>query len=228
MGKSNRIKGESYTKGITFGTYHSYRDLKLLLLAGKEIGSPEVKRMTIDVEGADGTLDYTDFFGEPKYNDVTHKFPFAIMEPKEDLLSHYSQIKNVLHGRKMRIILDDDSASFYVGRLAVLPLSIDRNIGYMTIEAVCEPYKYKLAKTTVTRAVNGTDNIVLTNARKRAVPEVTITTSTSLNIRYGNGLIWDLGPGSYTLPELELKAGNNTVTVTGTGQIAFSWQEGEL
>ena len=228
MGKSNRIKGESYTKGITFGTYHSYRDLKLLLLAGKEIGSPEVKRMTIDIEGADGTLDYTDFFGEPKYNDVTHKFPFAIMEPKEDLLSHYSQIKNVLHGRKMNIILDDDSASFYVGRISVLPLSIDRNIGYMTIEAVCEPYKYKLAKTTVTKAIAGTEIITLTNARKRAVPEVKITTASSLRIVYRESFIWDLGSGSFTLPELELVEGNNPVTVTGTGQISFVWQEGVL
>jgi phage-related protein len=202
--------------------------LKLLLLAGKEIGSPEVKRMTIDVEGADGTLDYTEYFGEPKYNDVTHKFPFATQVPKGEFLSHYSQVKNALHGKKMRIILDDEPDFFYVGRIFVQAFSSDKTIGYITIEAECEPYKYKLAKTTVSRAVNGTDNIVLTNARKRAVPEVTITTSTSLNIQYGSGLIWDLGPGSYTLPELELKEGDNLVTVTGTGSITFTWQEGEL
>lgn len=202
--------------------------MKLLLLAGKEIGSPEVKRMIIEVEGADGTLDYTDFFGEPKYNDVTHKFPFATIVPKGEFLSHYSQVKNALHGKKMRIILDDEPDFFYVGRIFVQAFSSDKTIGYITIEAECEPYKYKLAKTTVSRAVNGTDNIVLTNARKRAVPEVTITTSTSLNIQYGSGLIWDLGPGSYTLPELELKEGDNLVTVTGTGSITFTWQEGEL
>jgi phage-related protein len=202
--------------------------LKLLLLAGKEIGSPEVKRMTIDVEGADGTLDYTEYFGEPKYNDVTHKFPFAIMEPKEDLLSHYSHVKNALHGKKMRIILDDEPDFFYVGRIYVQPFTSDRTIGYITIETECEPYKYKLAKTVVTRAIAGTVAITLTNARKRAVPEVSITTSTSLNIQYGSGLIWDLGPGSYTLPELELKEGDNFVTVTGTGSITFTWQEGEL
>lgn len=202
--------------------------MKLLLLAGKEIGSPEVKRMTIDVEGADGTLDYTDFFGEPKYTDVKHKFPFATQVPKGEFLSHYSQVKNALHGKKMRIILDDEPDFFYVGRIYVQPFSSDKTIGYITIEAECEPYKYKLAKTVVTRAIAGTVAITLTNARKRAVPEVTITTSTSLNIQYGSGLIWDLGPGSYTLPELELKEGANLVTVTGTGTISFTWQEGEL
>lgn len=184
--------------------------------------------MTIDVEGADGTLDYTDFFGEPKYSDVKHKFPFATQVPKGEFLSHYSQVKNALHGKKMRIILDDEPDFFYVGRIYVQPFSSDKTIGYITIEAECEPYKYKLAKTTVTQAIAGTVAITLTNARKRAVPEVTITTSTSLNIQYGSGLIWDLGPGSYTLPELELKEGDNLVTVTGTGSITFTWQEGEL
>ncbi|MBO7252711.1 MAG: hypothetical protein J6V25_08800, partial [Oscillospiraceae bacterium] len=83
-------------------------------------------------------------------------------------------------------------------------------------------------KTTVSRAIDGTEIITLTNARKRAVPEVRIETNATLNIRYQDNLIWDLGPGSYTLPELELKEGANLVTVTGTGQITFEWQEGDL
>ena len=37
-------------KGITFGSYHSYNDLKLLL-NNKEIGSPAVKVEKIDIEG---------------------------------------------------------------------------------------------------------------------------------------------------------------------------------
>lgn len=215
-------------KGILFGKLHSYRDLKLLLLPGKEIGSPEVKKKLLDVEGADGTIDYTDFFGEPKYSDVTHKFPFATLVPMKDFLSNYSAVKSALHGKKMPVILDDEPGYFYAGRIYVQPFTCEKNIGHITIEAECEPYKYKLEKTTVTRAVDGTGNIVLTNARKRAVPEVTIETETSINIQYGSGFIWDLGPGTYTLPELELAEGENPVTVTGTGTISFTWQEGAL
>lgn len=214
--------------GITFGNLHSYRDLKLLLQPGKEIGSPEVKKKLLDVEGADGTLDYTDFFGEPKYSNVTHKFPFATIVPIKEFLSHYSIVKSALHGKKMPIILDDEPNFFYVGRIYVQPFTSEKTIGHITIEAECEPYKYKLAKTVVTRAIAGTEAITLTNARKRAVPEVIIETETSINITYGSGFIWDLGPGSYTLPELELVEGNNTVTVTGTGSISFTWQEGKL
>lgn len=215
-------------KGILFGNLHSYRDLKLLLQPGKEIGSPEVKKKLLDVEGADGTLDYTDFFGEPKYTDVKHKFPFATIVPMKEFLSHYSVVKSALHGKKMPIILDDEPGFYYVGRIYVQPFTNEKNIGHITIEAECEPYKYKLAKTTVSRAIDGTEIITLTNARKRAVPEVSIETETSLHIVYRESFIWDLGSGSFTLPELELTEGDNPVTVTGTGTISFTWQEGVL
>lgn len=215
-------------KGVTFGNLHSYRDLKLLLQPGKEIGSPEVKQYKIAVDGADGSLDYTDFFGEAKYDNVSLKFPFATIVPKRDFLTHFSLVKNALHGKKMRIILDDDPSSFYVGRVSVGHFTNEKNIGTITIECDCEPYKYKLARTIVSRAIDGAETVILTNARKRAVPEVRIETETSLNIRYQDNLIWDLGPGSYTLPELELAEGDNAVSVTGTGTIAFEWQEGSL
>ena len=214
-------------KGITFGNHHSYNDLKLIL-ESKEIGSPEVKVRKIDIEGADGSLDYTDFFGEPKYEDVTHKFNFSTIVPQAQFLSLFSTVKNAMHGKKMRIILDDDPLFFYMGRIKVLPFSKEKNIGKISIECDCEPYKYKLAKTVVSVAVNGTQTINLTNGRKRAVPEVTIAADSSLNIVFQTSNIWDLGSGSYTLPELELVEGENAVTVTGTGTITFAWQEGNL
>lgn len=213
-------------KGITFGSLHSYRDLRLIL-ESKEMGAPNVKVNKVDIPGADSALDMTDFFGEPKYEDVKHKFTFASMEPQDTFLSQFSTIKNAIHGKKVRIILDDDPSFFYMGRCFVSSFTNDKGIGTVGVECECEPYKYKLAKTTVTKAVNGTENITLTNGRKRAVPDVSIDTTGSLNIAYQSN-VWDLGSGSYTLPELELTEGNNDVTVTGVGNITFTWQEGDL
>ena len=213
--------------GITFGNYHSYDDLHLIL-ASKEIGAPTVKTMKIDVAGADGSLDLTDYFGEPKYGNVIHKFQFSTIGSQSEFPATFSAVKNALHGKKMRVILDDDSHFFYVGRLDVSSFTSSKGIGKINIEADCEPYKYKAAKTVVSRAVNGTDTIVLINSRKRAVPEVVIEAESSLNIVYQVGNVWDLGSGSYTLPELELVEGENAVTVTGTGNITFTWQEAGL
>ena len=214
-------------KGVSFLGYHSDKDLKLLL-TGKEIGAPEVKRQTIDIAGSDGELDFTDYFGEPKYANVQHQFTFESIRPRNEQLSQYTDIKNKIHGKKGRLILDDDPSFFYVGRCTVSKYTNEKNIGKITVTCDCEPYKYKAHETVVTHAVNGVEEIHLTNARKRAVPLVTITTNTSLNIVFNVDNIWDLSAGSYMLPELELVEGDNIVTVIGTGTITFTWREGDL
>lgn len=213
-------------KGITFGKYHSYNDFGLIL-SSKEIEAPAVKEKRLDIEGADSDLDLTEFFGEPKYSNARHKFSFTTVYKGTEFLSAFSAIKNALHGKKMRVILDDDPSFFYVGRLFVTKFTDERNIGILQIEADCEPYKRKLEKTVVSKAIDGTQAVSLTNSRKRAVPEVVIDTAASLRLEY-QGNIWDLGSGSFTLPELELVEGENIVTVTGTGTVRFTYQEGAL
>lgn len=144
-------------KGVTFGQYHSYATFGLILNS-KEIAAPKVKIISIDVPGADGALDWTEFFGEPKYENVIHKFKFSIAAPKSEHLTRYSTIKNTLHGKKLRIILDDDPGFFYVGRCYVLPLTTSSGIGKVTIEADCEPYKLKIRETTVSFVLDGISN----------------------------------------------------------------------
>ena len=213
-------------KGIRFGAFHSYNDLGLILTK-KEMGSPAVKVQQVDIPGADGNLDLTDFFGEPKYENVTHRFDFSTAFPQEGFITQFSRIKNMLHGMKKRVILDDDPLYFWIGRCHVSSFTSEKGIGTISVEVDCEPYKYKIDHTVMAYAVNGTQAITLTNARKRAVPEVQVYTDTNITADF-RGNTWTLGKGNYTLPELELTAGDNPVTLTGTGTITFVWQEADL
>lgn len=212
-------------KGILFGTMHSYRDLQMIL-SEKEIGAPPVKKDALDIPGGDGELDMTEFHGEPKYGNVTHKFTFTTIE--KDLLTQYSKVKNALHGKKGYIVLDADPNYFYMGRCEVSSFHDEHGVGKIVVTCDCEPYKYAIAKTAIYQVVDGTVDVLLPNSRKRVVPEVHIETDTSLNIVYQGSNIWDLASGTYTLPELELVEGENHVTVTGKGEIAFTYQEGDL
>ena len=211
-------------KGIRFGDMHSYNDLKMIL-SGKDMGAPAVKSIKLDIEGADSALDLTDFFGEPKYEDVTHKIQISTIVPYDEFMTLYSRIKNAIHGKKMRIILDDDPLFYWMGRCYVSGFTNEKNIGKIDVECDCEPYKYKIVKTTVSQAVSGTTVITLTNGRKRAVPM--INTTGAMTISFGGGS-WTNSAGTYIIPELELTQGDNQVTVTGTGTITFTWQEGDL
>lgn len=212
-------------KGILFGIVHSYRDLQMIL-SEKEIGAPPVKKDTMDIPGGDGELDFTEFFGEPKYGNVTHKFTFTTIQ--NDLLAQLTRVKNALHGKKVRIVLDADPSYYYTGRCEVSSFHDEHGVGTIVVTCDCEPYKYALNKTVVYQAVDGVADVVLLNGRKRAVPEVRIETDTSLNIVYQQSNVWSLASGTYTLPELELTEGENIVTVTGTGAITFTWQEAWL
>ena len=209
-------------KQITFGTFKSYDDLHLIL-ASKEIGSPKEKKNTISIEGADGELDLTEFFGSVKYDNRTLKFNFSsVAFPFAD---HYSMVLNALHGQKVHIVLDDDPDWYYVGRLTVSPYTSDKNIGKIDIEADCEPYKYKKNETVVSKAVSGSSTIILPNSRKRVIP--TIKTTASMQFTFG-GRTTQVNAGTFLIPTFELVEGENEVTVTGTGTVTFTYREGGL
>lgn len=212
-------------KGVRFGNYHSYNDWGLILQS-KEIKAPAPKINQIEIEGGDGVLDLTDFFGDVKYKNRSLSFQFvkACISQDEYFLL-FSQVQNAVHGRIMNIILDDDPANYYRGRVSVNEWKSEKNIGTVVIEVDADPYKYKLNETVVSRVVSGSSTIILANSRKRVVPS--ITTDAEFTIAFGT-YSGTFSAGTFTIPELELTEGNNTVTVTGTGNISFRYQEGGL
>lgn len=214
-------------KGIRFGNHHSYNDLRLIL-ASKTIGTPSPKTDVIDIPGGDGVLDLTEYFGDVKYENRELSYEFSIMVPRSDFPSVFSAVQSTLHGRKLPIIDDEDPGWFYRGRISVSEWKADRNIGKLTIDCDCEPYKYQISPTAITRSISGTSSINLPNSRKRVVPEVVVSSGSGLSVTFGSGYLWNLASGSYLLPELELVEGDNTVTVSGTGTITFTYTQGTL
>lgn len=211
-------------KGIRFGNYHSYDDFSLIL-SHKEIGTPTPKTETIEIPGGDGVLDLSEFFGEVKYNNRQLMFEFSTIIPKDEFLTLFTRVQNALHGQRMQIVLDEDADWYYTGRISVSPWKAEKNIGKLTIDCDCDPYKLKNTVTKVSQNVTSSATIKLTNSRKRVVP--TITTNAQMTIAFGN-YRGTFNAGTFVIPELELHEGENTVTVTGTGNIAFSYREGAL
>lgn len=212
-------------KGITFGGYHSYNDWGLILQK-KEIQSPELKTNKIEIEGGDGVLDLTDFFGETKYKNRSLSFQFAKMNiAPDDYLALYSEVQEAIHGKQLQIILDDDPEYYYYGRITINEWKSSKNLGEIVIEVDAEPFKTEVAETVVTRTVSSNANIVLSNTRKPVVP--TITTTAEFFISF-NGYNDTYSAGVFTIPELELGEGVNQVYVEGTGTISFTYQKGRL
>jgi hypothetical protein len=143
----------------------------------------------------------------------------------DGFLALFSLVQNILHGKKLQVILDDDPAHYYLGRVTINEWKSNKRLGEITIEVDAQPYKLKVAETVVTRAVTGSADIILNNSRKPVVP--TITTTAAMTIAFG-GYTAAVQAGTFRLPELQLREGQNTVKVTGTGNITFSYREGSL
>lgn len=202
-----------------------------LLLASKSISLPEVRTNMIDVPGRDGLLDASEVLtGEVTYKNrtITLKLTGVDTVSGKTWPATISDFCNKVHGELVKITFPEDTAHFYSGRCSVGQVELVKMMQTIPVTVNCEPWKYKAAKTVITQAVSGESTLSLPNLRKRVVPEVVINAESPLHIVYDTYNIWDLGSGSYTLPELELKAGNNSVSVTGEGTISFSYQEAGL
>lgn len=209
-------------KGIKFGNYHSYDDFSLIL-SQKTIGTPSPKVETIDIPGGDGVLDLTDFFGEVKYNNRNLSFDFSTMVPHEQFMELFSKVQNALHGQKMQIILDDDAEWYYTGRISVSEWKAERNIGKLTIDCDCEPFKTRHGDTVIFQAVEGTEAaVILPNGIKPVVPIIDITGN--INLTFGTNF-WALSEGRYELPAVKLVNGENSILVEGTGTATFTYRE---
>lgn len=156
-------------KGVKFGGIHSYNEWGLIL-SEKEIKSPKPKTTEIEIEGSDGVLDYTEFFGGVKYENRSLSFTFrkANIAPA-DFLALYSEVQNALHGKKMQVILDDDPEFYYYGRVSINEWKSNKRIGEIVIEVDAEPYKYKINRTSQTAGLTGRNLLNFNNYTEKNV-----------------------------------------------------------
>lgn len=213
-------------KGIKFGSIHSYNDLSLILSKPPKIGSPPVKKKSIDIPGASGELDFTEWFGAVHYGNRALTFDFVTKVPRSEFYSLFSRVQNMLHGKKLRIVLDDDSQFYYLGRLSVSDFQADIVTGKIVVTADCEPYKYKLAPTAVKTTVSGSKTVTYTNLSKRVSPKISTTGSVNITFKGGS---YSLAAGAdVVIPNIVFEEGENVLTFTGTSTVTVTYQEGEL
>ena len=212
-------------KGVRFGTIHSFDEWGLVLTS-KEIGAAVPKTRQIEIEGGNGVIDLTDFFGGVKYKNRLLSFNF--IKPNissSESLALYERVQNEIHGKERQVILDDDPGYYYYGRISVNEWKSKKNYGEIAIEVDAEPFKTEVTSTIRIFDINGSANIVIPNDKKPAIP--TVTNEESFTITY-NGYTATYPANSTIIPELELQEGNNQMRVVGTGRITFEFMKGRL
>ena len=205
-----------------FNTYNDWR----LILTKKSVTPPQPKTKYVSLDGMNGTLDLSEVLtGEITYNDRTVSATFLLTEGtyKERNLK-LQEIANKLHGRKVKLIEPDDLDHYLLGRITIKDIRNILPYSEITIEAVCEPWRYSLEDIIRKVDVNGQEvDIVLTNnGAKNTSPEITIIGSIDIIF---NDVQVSLTSGTYKVSDFKLCHGVNLVKVIGTGSATFKYKE---
>ena len=206
--------------GIWFDGVHSHTDLNMVLTS-VDVPPAKAKTKFVDIPAGDGSIDLTEALGMVRFKNREAKFVFTLF-PWDDFEEKKRIVSNLLNGRRVKIIVDKDPDFYWLGRCSVNEYASDKNIRQITVGATLEPYKFKHAVTTVTVGA-GTHR--LHNSRKPVVPS--ITCQNAATIAFG-GATYNLTAGEHTLANVCLVEGDNTITVTSTGTVTFTYQEGDL
>lgn len=210
--------------GVRLGEYHSYDDLNIILTK-TEISAPEVKTSYVEIQGADGSLDFTEAFGRIHYNNRKINLSFAYIGFMNDFSQKFSEIQNLLHGKKIKIVFDNDPEYYYFGRCSVDKWSIDKAMGTFNISIECEPYKYREYETVVQFDINNKRTILLANDGMVTSP--TFLSDSRMDIECDD-INCTIEANEETLTEILLYAGVNELKVTGNGHLKIRYQEGSL
>lgn len=135
--------------GVTFDDrIHTERDWGLKLLS-VYIPMPDPKTQILDISGGDGSIDLTEINGRPAYNDRDGvELVFDLMDGSyENWFLKYSQCAAEVHGRKVKMVLDDDPDHYYMVRLKLDGKKSNPVYGQITFSGTAEPFKYDLTAT---------------------------------------------------------------------------------
>ena len=230
--------------GITFDDkYHTYKDWGLKLLSFY-MPLPAVKENCIDVPGMDGTLDLTDVFGRPLYSDRDGiEIVFDLLDGSySKWFAVCEKISAVLHGRKAKMVIDDESGRFYNVRLSVDYQKSNPVMSQITLSGKAEPYKYDTQSTSEpwlwdtfnfesgviqqfdNITISGTQTVNLIGKGVGSEPIFNVSNSENLKLTY-NGASYDLADGKNRFPDIFIAEKNTAELIfSGSGILTIDYR----
>lgn len=231
---------------VTFGDKNTFDDWHLIPTSRPVIAPPPLRSQTVDIPGGFGSLDLSEALtGYPLYDNRTGSLEFAVVNDKwSDWSLAYQTILSYLHGRRMKMILEDDPSYYYIGRFTVDSWTSGENYSTITINYDLYPYKKQLVSTSeqwvwnsfdfeygyiaeyFNLTVNGSLSVLVKACGEPTVPVITSTTSMTVT---ANGKTYNLSAGRNYITSLVVPPNTDTTyTFTGNGIVSVDYRGGVL
>ena len=191
--------------------------------------TPQSQSNTIVVPGRNSPIRYTEALGRVAYQPRSFDMTFSMLGRRAYYDNLVTDVVNLFAGRLCRVILSENPTLYAVGTLEAEP-SYSPLTGKGTLILSCtdgDAFLYHVTESAV--IVSGTGTATLANDYMPVVPVITTTTETTLRWTVdGESIAKTVSAGTWEIPELELRHGDNTVSVTGEGVTTFAYREGHL
>lgn len=129
--------------GITFGKFHTFRAWGLLMQR-HEITPPIPRRRKVQILGRHGSLDISKALtGEVMYDNRTLTAEFVLMSDRSTWKEMEEEVYEAIHGKELRIVLDDDPNFYYTGFVEVAKWQPGHTTVAVTITADLDPHKHR-------------------------------------------------------------------------------------
>lgn len=133
---------------ITFGDKNTWDDWHLIPDTVPIINPPPPKIKKLDIPGGDGSIDLSEAVtGYPVYTDRTGSLRFTASREYGPWKRRFAEIKEYLHGRAMRMTLEDDPGWFWEGRFTVRDIGFTGFFGVIVIDYDLGPFKWYITAT---------------------------------------------------------------------------------
>lgn len=230
--------------GVTFDDrIHTERDWGLKLLS-VYIPMPDPKTQILDIPGGDGSIDLTEINGRPAYNDRDGvELAFDLMDGSyESWFLKYSQFAAEVHGKKVKMVLDDDPDHYYMVRLKLDGKKSNPVYGQITFSGTAEPFKYDLVATNepwlwdtfnfetgVIREIEEVEitaennTVTIIGAGIDTPPVFVVSQADNLKLTYG-GRTYTLKVGRNRFPAVRVGKEDVTLTFSGTGKFEVEYR----
>lgn len=199
-----------------------------LVMTAKVIGTPKIKEKYIELADRDGDLDYTEALtGVPAYGTRELSFGFEYLDDPKAWTGLFTEIRNFLHGRRLKIFEPDDPDYYYLGRVSVGDPS-GGLVKAFSVDVKADTWKYKATgETVITTTVGAGKTIILPNDWRPISPIITTTGAVAFSF---DGVNYSIsGAGDFRFPKFRLGFGANQILISsGSGEITFKYQEGAI
>ena len=214
---------------IILGTYDTAA--RGWTLTGWQLGPAEQKTQYIDKPNGDGSWDLSTALSDGIIRYKDRQLTARLECSAGTRRNREETIRDLINGHdgmKEEIRLPDDDTHHVVGRLHIVREYNDLAHAAVTVTAVCEPWKYSNAETSITVTASSTkQHVTLRNSGRRAVvPKIQVTGGPVL-LEYGTETE-TLTAGTYQWPSLLLTRGSHALTYSGTGALTITYREAVL